>query len=114
MKSAEVMKKLGISRSTLVNYIKDGLLHPKHGFTGRLDFTEEEVNELLNQKFPNKDKENVSLDSIKEILDEQVRSYEKTISLLEELKDTLNSIKSTFETPNSVDNQFEITDKSDI
>lgn len=124
MKSSEVLKKLDISRSTLVNYIKDGKLHPKHSFTGRLDFTEEEVSELLNKKFPNKDKEmdSVSLSSIKQILDEQVKSSEKTMSLLteldsyvKELKDTLDSIKSTMlETSNLVDTKFEIKNKSDI
>lgn len=126
MKTSEVLKKLDISRSTLVLYMKDGLLKPTKSFSGRLNFSEEQVNELRRKRIPD-DENSVSLDDcsnvsfLKQLIESQLEQSKKTQEILvsidsciRELIDVVDSIKSTIENSNSVDSEFKIIDRPDI
>ena len=100
MKSCEVLEKLGITRVTLCDYVKRGVIKATKKKNGQYDYDEESVYEFLGMKFQKKNKVNISYSRVstqaqKEQLKEQtLRIYNSCVSRGIELEEQIEDIKS--------------------
>lgn len=100
MKSSEVLKKLGVTRVTLCDYVKRGIIKATKKHNGQYDYDEQSVYEFLGMKFEKKNKVNISYSRVstqaqKEQLKEQtLRIYNSCISRGIELEEQIEDIKS--------------------
>lgn len=100
MKSSEVLKKLGVTRVTLCDYVKRGIIKATKKQNGQYDYDEQSVYEFLGMKFEKKHKVNISYSRVstqaqKEQLKEQtLRIYNSCISRGIELEEQIEDIKS--------------------
>lgn len=100
MKSSEVLKKLGITRVTLCDYVKRGVIRATKKQNGQYDYDEQSVYEFLGMKFEKKHKVNISYSRVstqtqKDQLKEQtLRIYNSCISRGIELEEQIEDIKS--------------------
>lgn len=100
MKSSEVLKKLGVTRVTLCDYVKRGVIKVTKKKNGQYDYDEASVYEFLGMKFEKKKKVNISYSRVstqaqKEQLKEQtLRIYNSCISRGIELEEQIEDIKS--------------------
>lgn len=100
MKSSEVLRKLGVTRVTLCDYVKRGVIKATKKQNGQYDYDEQSVYEFLGMKFEKKHKVNISYSRVstqaqKEQLKEQtLRIYNSCISRGIELEEQIEDIKS--------------------
>ena len=100
MKSSEVLKKLGVTRTTLCEYVKKGVIKVTKKKNGQYDYDEQSVYEFLGMKFEKKNKVNVSYSRVstqsqKEQLKEQtLRIYNSCILRGIKLEEQIEDIKS--------------------
>lgn len=100
MKSKEVLAKLGITRPTLCDYVKRGVIKATKKKNGQYDYDEESVYQFLGMKFEKKHKVNISYSRVsteaqKEHLKEQtIRIYNSCIARNIELDEQIEDIKS--------------------
>lgn len=100
MKSNEVLKKLGVTRVTLSNYVKQGIIKATKKKNGQYDYDEQSVYQFLGTKFERKQKVNISYSRVstqaqKEQLKEQtLRIYNSCISRGIQLEEQIEDIKS--------------------
>lgn len=100
MKSCEVLEKLGVTRVTLCDYVKRGVIKATKKKNGQYDYDEASVYEFLGMKFEKKNKVNISYSRVstqaqKEQLKEQtLRIYNSCISRGIELEEQIEDIKS--------------------
>lgn len=100
MKSCEVLEKLGVTRVTLCDYVKRGVIKATKKKNGQYDYDETSVYEFLGMKFEKKKKVNISYSRVstqaqKEQLKEQtLRIYNSCTARGIELEEQIEDIKS--------------------
>ena len=100
MKSCEVLEKLGVTRVTLSDYVKKGVIRATKKQNGQYDYDERSVYEFLGQKFERKKKVNISYSRVstqaqREQLKEQtLRIYNSCIAKGIDLDEQIEDIKS--------------------
>lgn len=100
MKSCEVLEKLGITRVTLCDYVKRGVIKATKKKNGQYDYDEASVYEFLGMKFEKKNKVNISYSRVstqsqsEQLKEQTLRIYNSCISRGIELEEQIEDIKS--------------------
>lgn len=100
MKSSDVLKKLGVTRVTLCDYVKKGVIKATKKQNGQYEYDEQSVYEFIGQKFERKNKVNISYSRVstqaqkEQLKDQTLRIYNSCIARGIELEEQIEDIKS--------------------